>query len=188
VEKVLTLQEKGSFEDARKELELLKNAQFSEEQTAQVLYLQGLLALEEGRYEEGRDFIWQIVGEYYDFRLYAFGESPRLRVLGAERVATLAGDLGHPEDVLWLEEMLGGDARLDWYLLRDPSGADLGRTKLSDLLEFQKIRAYLQTGDFQKAQEALGRAFLLRGKARASGDIVDIAEQVKEFEKESKKP
>lgn len=185
---MLTLLESGSFEDVRQELELLETSQFSEEQAAQVLYLQGLLALEEGRYEEGRDFIWQIVGEYYDFRLYAFGESPRLRVLGAERVATLAGDLGYPEDVLWLEEMLGGDARLDWYLLRDASGADLGRTKLSDLLEFQKIRAYLQTGDLDKAQEILGRAFLLRGKARTSEGVVDIEEQVKEFEKQSKKP
>jgi len=128
------------------------------------------------------------VGEYYDARLYAFGESTRLRVLGAERIATLAGDLGHPEDVLWLEEMLGGDARLDWYLLRDASGADLGRTKLSDLLEFQKIRAYLQAGDSDKAQEALGRAFLLRGKARTSGRIVDIVEQVKKFEATLQKP
>ena len=185
---MLTLLEGGSFGDVSKELELLQKSRLSEEQTAQVLYLWGLLALEEGRYEEGRDFIWQIVGEYYDARLYAFGDSPRLRVLGAERVATLAGDLGHPEDVLWLEEMLGGDARLDWYLLRDPSGADLGRTKLSDLLEFQKIRAYLQAGDSQKAQEALGRAFLLRGKARTSRGIVDMAEQVMEFEATFQKP
>jgi hypothetical protein len=100
----------------------------------------------------------------------------------------LAGDLGHPEDILWLEDMLGGDARLDWYLLRDASGNNLEKTKLSDLLEFQKIRAYFTQGDREKAREALGRAFLLRGKARTSEGVVDISEKVKDFERLLEKP
>jgi len=185
---VLSLLEGGSFGDCQKELDLLEKSLTSEGETAQVLYLQGLLALEEGSYEKGRDLIWQVIGEYYDFRLFAFGESTRLRVLGAERVAVLAGDLGHPEDILWLEDMLGGDARLDWYLLRDASGNNLEKTKLSDLLEFQKIRAYFTQGDREKAREALGRAFLLRGKARTSEGVVDISEKVKDFERLLEKP
>jgi len=174
--------EQKDFEQSRKELENLEKAASSEEETPQVLYLQGLLALEEGRYAEGRDLIWKVVGEYYDSRFYAFGESSKIRVIGAERVATLAGDGGYFEDVIWLQDMLGGDARLDWCAVRDASGKDWGKTKLGDLLEFQKIRAYLKAGEKDQARQALGMAFLLRGMARTDQGVVDISEEIKKME------
>ncbi len=182
VEKVLSLMEQKDFEQSRKELEGLEDAASSEEETAQVLYLQGLLSLEEGDYVEGRNFIQRVVGEYYDSRLYAFGESSKIRVLGAERVASLAGDRGYFEDVIWLQDMLGGDARLDWCVIRNASGKDLGKTKLGDLLEFQKIRAYLKGGRKDQARQALGMAFLLRGMARTDQGVVDIPEEIEKME------
>ncbi|HPJ26122.1 MAG TPA: hypothetical protein PLA80_08245 [Synergistaceae bacterium] len=124
-----------------------------------------------------------MIGEYYDSRLYVFGESSKIRILGAEKVATFAGNQGHPEDVIWLQDMLGGDARLDWCVIRDASGKEMEKTKLADLLEFQKIRSHLEAGQKEEARQALGMAFLLRGKARTDEGVVDIPQKVKEMEK-----
>ncbi len=175
---MLDLLEKKETGQARNALKIMEKGALKDEQKGHVLYLQGLLALETDP-SLGRELLKQVLKEHYSQRLAAKNKVYRLRVLAGERLAAFAGDRGYPQDVSWLEEIFGRDARTNWYNPVDSSGKPLGKTKMGDLFKFQKIRAYLKKGQTEEARKALKEAFLLKGKAATSQGIVDMAQEVR---------
>lgn len=141
-------------------------------------YIAGASLMRSGKYEDGKGLMLSAIGSCYGASVKIWGETEHLRTLIAGETSLHAGDRGDYTTIQTLENKLAKDLVVDRLLVRDAKGILQGKTKLADILRFNKARAYSTAKMPEEAKKVLQELEFASGKVFVDGEVTGLQEAI----------